>query len=429
MEKHIHMVGIGGIGMSALAQLYVHAGYVVSGSDRADSPIIALLHGKGVSVTLDQAHAAVPEQCDLLVYSDAVPNDNPERMQARERSVRECSYFFALGEVTQTGKTIVVSGTHGKTTTTAMLAKVLVDAGIDPTVICGSIMSEFGSNFRAGRPDLFVVEGCEYMRHFLKLHPTIAVVTNIEFDHTDYYKDVADMQEAFGAFIAKVPQGGAVVANTELPTVRSVLHHTKARVAPYQETTVPALKVPGVFNEENARAAKAAAYALDPELSEETIDVALASFAGTWRRFEYKGITKGGAMVYDDYAHHPTAVAGTITAARETFPDKRIVVAFHPHLYTRTRDFMEEFADALAGADEVLLAPIYAAREEPIDGITSEVLAEKVVARGTPAQAFGSLGEIEMYLTTSYQLQATSLLVTMGAGDIYTVADALVAND
>lgn len=429
MNKHIHMVGIGGIGMSALAQLYVHVGYVVSGSDRADSPIIDLLRGKGVSVTLDQAHAAVPEQCDLVVCSDAVPEDNPERRQAHERGIRACSYYEALGEATAAGTSIVVSGTHGKTTTTAMLAKVLVDAGKNPTVICGSIMSEFGSNFRAGRSDLFVVEGCEYMRHFLNLHPTIAVVTNIEFDHTDYYEDVADMQEAFGAFITRVPEGGVVVANSELPTVRSVLHHAKAKVAPYQETTVPTLQVPGSFNEENAHAAKAAAYALDPELSEEVIDGALAAFTGTWRRFEYKGTTKEGAKVYDDYAHHPTAVAATVRAARDAFPGKRLVVAFHPHLYTRTRDFMDEFATALAGADEVLLAPIYAAREKPIEGVTSEVLAHKTEARGTPAHTFDSLRELESFARSDdCRLTTDTLLITMGAGDIYTVADVLVSN-
>ena len=422
------MVGIGGIGMSALAQLYVHQGCVVSGSDRADSPVIALLREKGVAVVLDQARARVPETCDRLVYSDAVPQDNRERTEARARGIRECSYFVALGEATAAGTSIVISGTHGKTTATAMLAKVLVDAGKDPTVVCGSIMSEFGSNFRAGRPDLFVVEGCEYMRHFLHLHPSIAVVTNIELDHTDYYKDLADMQDAFGAFIARVPQGGAVVANTESEAVKQVLHRADAKVVPYQETTTPPLTVPGTFNGENARAAKAAAFALDPDLDEAMIDASLAAFTGTWRRFEYKGKTAEGATVYDDYAHHPTAVEATIRAAREAFPEKRLVLAFHPHLYSRTRDLMDELAHALSRADEVLLAPIYAARERPIEGVTSEVLAQKIAAHGTPAHTFDSLGELESFARSDdCRLTTDALLITMGAGDIYTVADALVA--
>jgi UDP-N-acetylmuramate--alanine ligase len=421
------MVGIGGIGMSALAQLYASKGIHVSGSDRGESPVIDLLRSRGSEVFKGHDATHMPTETSLVVYSDAVPADNPERVVARERGIRELSYFSALGEATQEGTSIVVSGTHGKTTTTAMLAKILIDTGRNPTVVAGSILSEHGSNFIAGRPDLFVIEGCEYRRHFLELHPTVLVITNIELDHTDYFKDLTDIQNAFREVIARVPQQGAIVTNTDSTTIRSVIADVSVKKVPYQEVQAPTLLAPGVFNTQNAQAAKAAAYAVDPDLHEADVDRALAGFTGTWRRFEYKGVTKEGAVVYDDYAHHPTAVGETLRMIRKEFPDKRILIIFHPHLYSRTRDFMNEFAEALAEADEVVLAPIYAAREAPIEGITSNVLAEKITALGTPAHAFTSLKEIEEHLLSpTSNLKPQTLLLTMGAGDVYMVADALV---
>ncbi len=425
MNTSIYMIGIGGIGMSALAQLYAFLGAHVEGSDRAPSPITDLLVGKGVSVFIGHEADRVRVTTSLVVYSDAVPVDNPERVRARELGIRELSYFEALGEATRAGTSIVVAGTHGKTTTTAMIAKVLVDAGKKPTVIAGSILTEHGSNFVAGSPDLFVIEGCEYRRHFLHLSPDILVITNIELDHTDYYRDLAAVKDAFRELIARVPEQGAVVADTASGTARDVLEGVQ-RITPYQDLTVPTLRVPGDFNCMNARAAKAAAYALDPELSEAALDHSLATFPGTWRRFEYKGVTPSGALVYDDYAHHPTAVAATITMARTTFPDHRIIVAFHPHLFSRTRDFMEEFAAALARADEVLLAPIYAAREAPIPGVTSDALAGRITAQGTPARAFPTLDALTVHLSSP--TPSATLLITMGAGDIYTVGERLVAS-
>lgn len=414
--------------MSALAQLYHVRGSTVTGSDRGDQPTVELLRSKGIAVSLGHASEHVPSTCDLVVYSDAVPEDNPERVRARERGVREVSYFTALGEVTAQGTSIVVTGTHGKTTTTAMLAKVLIEAGAQPTVICGSIMSEYGSNFIAGG-DLFVIEGCEYRRHFLSLTPRILVITNIELDHTDYYRDLDDIVGAFGEMAKKVPDEGIVVCNPLAPHLREVLRGVGASVRAYPSEGVPVLKVPGTFNRENAQAAKAAARAL-AEMgghgSVAGIDASLAAFRGTWRRFEYRGVTKGGTPIYDDYAHHPTAIARTLEMARAEFSDKRIVVVFHPHLFSRTRDLMEGFAEALSKADEVLLAPIYPAREAPIPGVTSEVLVEKVRARGIPAKAFDSFGAIVSSLEAkSDTMQSDTLLITMGAGDVYKVADEL----
>jgi len=423
--RKIHFVGIGGIGMSALAQLFQQQGIEVTGSDAVESPVTDLLQKRGIAVHIGHEVGLVHSELDLLVYSDAIPKSNVERVEARRLGILERSYFEALGEATKQGTSIVVAGTHGKTSTTAMLAKALIDVGKDPTVVAGSILSEYGSNFVAGRSDLYVVEGCEYRRHFLHLHPDILIITNIELDHTDYYKDLADIQHAFCELTEHVPSDGVLVTDTDAPNMQVILSHTQITQVPYQMATIPPLNVPGAFNVQNAQAAKTAAYALDPDLCEADIDASLASFSGTWRRFEYKGVTKQGAIVYDDYAHHPTAVQGTLNMVRKEFSDKKVVVVFHPHLYSRTRDFMDDFADALACADIVLIAPIYAAREQPIDGVTSMVLAERIIARGTPARAFGSLVEIQEYLEKQGILQEGTVLLTMGAGDVYKLSDDL----
>ncbi len=341
-DKKIHFVGIGGMGMSALAQLYKSQGVVVSGSDRDTSPATDLLLSKGIKVEIGHSAENVLEGATLVVYSDAVPEDNPERVKASELGIKELSYFEALGEATKDGTSIVISGTHGKTTTTAMLAKVLIDAGKRPTVVAGSILSEYGSNFVEGVSDLFVIEGCEYRRHFLHLHPDVLVITNIELDHTDYFKNLEDMQDAFREVISLVPENGTVIADTESDVVTSVLHASHAKVVPYQEVAVPKLKTLGEFNRENARSAKAASFALFPDLDEVDIDKSLVNFTGTWRRFEYKGVTKSGATVYDDFAHHPTAVTKTIKMIKDEFKNKQIIVVFHPHLYSRTKTFFNE---------------------------------------------------------------------------------------
>src|SRR3989338_3339302 len=404
IPQNIYMVGIGGIGMSALAQLFKHEGKRVSGSDREESPVTDMLKKQGFKLYFEHDAENVPNDTGLLIYSDAVPEDNPERAAAREKGIPELSYFQALGEVSKKYRTIAVAGTHGKTTTAAMLASILKAAGKEPTAIVGSLVNEWGSNYLAGTSDILVVEACEYKKHFLELHTEVLVITNIEWDHTDYYKTPKEFKAAF-AEVRR--QAKKVIEKDE-----------------YVKELVPDLLLIGEFNKENARAAKATARALFPELENVVIDEALKNFKGVWRRFEYKGKTKEGALVYDDYAHHPTAIRKTLEATRTKFPSKKITVAFHPHLYSRTRDLMNDFAKSLALADEVILAPIYPAREEPILGVTSEALAEKISALGTPARAFSSLDEVrDALLALSYKLQATSLLIPMGAGDIYKVAE------
>jgi len=425
LPKRIYMVGIGGIGMSALAQYLAHTGHSVSGVDREDSPVVALLRGKGIEVSIGAGE--LPKNAGLLIYSDAVPEGNELRTQGRERGVAQLSYFEALGEVSRDARTIAVAGTHGKTTTTGMLAKILLDAQKEPTAIAGSIVRDFsppasGSNFLAGSPGLFVIEACEYRDHVLKLSPEILVITNIELDHTDYFPDLAALQETFGRAIQKVPKNGFVVTNPNDPNIAPVVkkYGSQSALVDYTKEEVPELGLIGEFNRGNARAAAAAARAAFPGIAAGVVMRALAGFKGSWRRFEYKGETPLGALVYDDYAHHPTAIEKTIEAARQKFPDKKIVVAFHPHLYSRTKRFLDDFAAALATADAALIAPIYAAREVPDPGVSSEILARAAQNLGGNVSALDSFDTIR---DTLLKLGKNSLIITMGAGDIYKVAE------
>lgn len=418
---HIHMVGVGGIGMSALAQLLLSQGKQVTGSDRDASPITVLLEEKGVRVTIGHAQNAVPQSTELLIYSDAVPNTNPERELAAMMSIPEMSYFTALGEISRPMRTIAVAGTHGKTTTTAMLAKILDYCDKKPTAVIGSVVKDFGSNFLPGREDLLVVEACEYRDHLLEFSPEILVITNLELDHTDYFPNIEALQETFSKAVANVPAHGCIVANPYDPVVAKVLENAGAPIIDYTTQTVPELKQIGEFNRMNARAAKAAARVAFPHLQEEYTDKALIDFKGSWRRFDYKGETPAGALVYDDYAHHPTAIEKTILAAREQFPERTIVVVFHPHLYSRTRDLFAGFVGALALADRVILAPIYGAREENPNDISSQKLAVAIANMNENVVALPDFDTIRTALlaTTS----GNDLIITMGAGDIYKVAE------
>lgn len=416
IPENIHMVGIGGIGMSALAQLLTHQGKNVTGSDREESPTTRLLEEKGIAVAIGHA-VSIPAETELLIYSDAVQADNPERDAAREKKIEQRSYFEVLGEISKTMRTIAVAGTHGKTTTTGMLTKILADAGERPTAIIGSIVRDFGSNFLPGRDDLFVVEACEYRDHLLELAPEILVITNVELDHTDFFPSLSALQSTFRAAVEKVPENGVIIANPSDPNVATVLKGAKARIIDYTQKAVGSLQLVGEFNRENARAALAAAQAAVPKLSPEEAVHSLSEFKGSWRRFEYKGETPNGALVYDDYAHHPTAVAKTIDGAREKFPDKKIVVAFHPHLYSRTKSFLKEFADALSHADKAIVAPIYAAREKNDPAVSNQILAE---AGAKHVIALDSFDEIRDALLEEKE---GALIITMGAGDIYKVAE------
>ncbi|HUO50647.1 MAG TPA: Mur ligase family protein [Candidatus Paceibacterota bacterium] len=418
MPEKIFMVGVGGIGMSALAQLLAHDGKRVSGADRDESPTVDLLRKKGIAVQTPRSD--VPDDTELLIYSDAVPTGNFERMSAKALGIPEMSYFEALGEISNGKRTIAVAGTHGKTTTTGMLAKILADAGKQPTAIVGSIVRDFESNFLAGDPNLFVVEACEYRDHLLKLSPEILIITNIELDHTDYFPDLDALKKTFRTAAAKVPAHGAIITNPNDPTIADVLTDISVPVIDYTKENVPALGLIGEFNMMNARAAASAARTAFPDIVQGAIDLALADFKGSWRRFEYKGETPSGAIVYDDYAHHPTAIEKTIEGARAKFPGKKIVIAFHPHLYSRTKSLVHEFASALAKADLAIVAPIYAAREEPDPYVSNHTLAEEAAQKGGDVIALDSFDAIRDELL---KFDSSHLIITMGAGDIYKVAE------
>lgn len=422
--------GIGGVGMSALAQLMVAKGNTVIGSDRDASPTTELLENKGVKVLIGQRAENVPKDCDTLVFSDAVPEDHPERVAARDLGIPELSYFQLLGRVSAAYRTVAIAGTHGKTTTTGMLAKILRDAGTMPSAIVGSIVKDFGSNYLPGSSNDLIVEACEYRDHLLELSPNILVITNLEWDHTDYFPTLEAMQQTFRKAILSVPESGAIVTDPSNPNIAPLLEGISAAVVDYTKEPAYALRMPGGFNQDNARAASAAARLVMPTLTDQAIAHALMDFHGTWRRFDYKGELPGGITVYDDYAHHPTAVAETLRALKDKLAKEgkqsRIVAAFHPHLYSRTRDLIDGFARAFGDADEVIIAPIYAAREIDDGSVSAESLAGRIREEGVPAKAASTMEGVRTLIESV--LQPDDTLITMGAGDIYKVADALVGS-
>lgn len=428
-QNSYFFTGIGGIGMSALAQMLLADGNIVSGSDREESPVTHMLEEKGITVHIGQKAENLPEELNLLVYSDAVPEDNPERVAAKERGIAQLSYFQVLGRVSAGKRAVAVAGTHGKTTTTGMLARVLYDAGAKPSAIIGSIVQDFGSNYLQGESDLFVVEACEYRDHLLELTPQVLIITNLEWDHTDYFPTLAALQATFRHAIERVPANGFIITRPDDPNIEPLLENAQAKVIDYTHEPAYMLRLPGSFNQDNARAAAAAARVIMPAIEEHIIVESLADFHGTWRRFQYKGSVLGGVELYDDYAHHPTAITETLHAMREKMAKEgktgRLIAAFHPHLYSRTRDLLDSFARAFSDADEVILAPIYAAREPDDGSISSEILATHIREEGVSARAANSLEDVEILLRG--MVKPGDVIITMGAGDIYKVADNLAA--
>lgn len=420
--QHVHFIGIGGIGISALARLVLHEGKTVSGTNDSESPeTLGALREAGVTISLDTAPKALPE-ADCYVYSDAWPDNFPAVVEAARKTGKPTlSYFEALGAVANRYYLIAVAGAHGKTTTTAMTADVLEAAGLDPTVVVGSLRAKTKSNFRAGKSKYFVVEADEYRRHFLAFTPDILVITNIDADHLDYYKDLADIQDAFYTIASRVPEDGYIVCDTSYAALGTILKDAQAQIIDYRRFIDPmlALRVPGTHNVLNAAAVLAVAHAL--KIEDEVAKLALEDFTGTWRRAEYLGETEKGAVVYDDYAHHPVEIETTLKGFREKFKDKRMVVAFQPHLHSRTKAFFDEFARTLSIADEVLLAPIHEARKEADHSVSSEMLSKTI---GGKARAFDGYEAIASYLEES--AGKGDLIITMGAGAINKVANMII---
>ncbi len=420
--SRIHFIGIGGIGISALANLCVAEGKQVSGTNDNESPAtLDGLRAKGVEISLD---VSVLPPADLYVFSEAWRTLNSSLLeQAVASGVPTINYFDALGLLANDYYLIAVSGSHGKTTTTAMLIDVFEAAGFDPSAVVGSLRAKSRTNYRIGKSKFFIAEACEYRRDFMSLEPDILVITNLEHEHVDYYKDLKSVQAAFRDLALKVPTDGFIVANLGEANVREVLvDDIKATVVDYTKSLDPLrrLKVPGLHNQMNAAAAKAAAALAGIE--DTVSETALANFSGTWRRFEYKGEVNG-AKVYDDYGHHPTEIKATIAGARELYPEAKLKLVYQPHTYSRTHGLFNDFVTALALADEVHLLPIYAAREENESGVSSERLVKEMAKNGHQAKAWPDFDSVTA--TLKADAQSGEVILVMGAGNVTEVADRL----
>jgi UDP-N-acetylmuramate--alanine ligase len=444
--KHIHFVGIGGSGMSGIAEILLSQGFTVSGSDLTESATTEHLASKGAMIFI--GHQAENIQgAEVVVYSSAVrPADNPETKAALERKIPVIRRAEMLSEVSRLKYTLAIAGTHGKTTTTSMCGLVMMKAAMDPTVIVGGRLTGLGgSNARLGSGDWIVLEADEYDRSFLQLLPTIAVVTNIEADHLDIYSDLDDIKGAFTEFANKVPFYGSALVCLDDPGVRDVMPLIKRVIVTYgtsPQCDVRAsnisynersssydltyrgeplgriiLNVPGNHNVLNSLAA--CGVALQCGVPPDVIRQALAEFGGVYRRFEIKGETPAGVLVIDDYAHHPTEIQATLEAARKGW-DRRIVAVFQPHTYTRTRDFYREFATSFDNADVIILMDVYPAREEPIEGVSGRLIADAARDAGHRHVFYAERLEDVAELLTQV-LRPEDILLTMGAGDVWRV--------
>lgn len=431
-EKHVHLIGIGGIGVSAMARMCLLHGAKVSGSDTGSSSgIIDELRALGVKIAPRHEASNIPSECDLVIYTNALSKENPELVEARNRSIRTISYPEALGEMSRGKFVIAVSGSAGKTTTTAILGQILIDAGFEPTIVVGSLAyftDESGkvskTNFFFGRGKYFVVEADEYKRAFLNLSPRILAINNIEPDHLDYYRDLEDLQSAFRELATKVPSNGFIISPPQNSFISPALESAKAVILDYSTARVPKnFPLPGWHNRDNARVAITVGSALGIDIK--VIENSLSKMKSPWRRFEYKGKTKGGALLYDDYAHNPQKVRALIAGVREKFPDKKISVIFQPHLYSRTKELLKEFAGSFAGVDHLVLVPIYGAREAPDSTISHQILGEAIRSSGSVAllEIANSPNEAAGLINLEGE---NTICLTVGAGDIYAVCDLLL---
>lgn len=446
--ERIHFVGIGGIGMSGIAELLLTQGYQVSGSDIKMTDVIRRLEELG-AVVYEGHKAEYADDAHTVVYSSAVKPDNPEVVRGVELKIPVIRRAEMLGELMRMQFSIGVAGTHGKTTTSSMIGHLLVEGGLSPTLIIGGRVHELGTSMRVGDGEYLVAEADEYDRSFLRLFPTVAVITNVEAEHLDTYGHLEPMVEAFVEFANKVPFYGAVVVCLDDSGVRGLIPRIDRALLTYGITSQADLRaddmefegisssfnvtwrgellgrvqlqLPGVHNIRNALASLCVGLHLD--LDPGRLIKALGSFTGVARRFDIRGDFHD-VMVVDDYAHHPTEVAATLKSIRNGF-DRRIVAVFQPHLYTRTRDFAEDFGSALLDSDLLIVTGIYPAREEPINGVSGELVARAARDQGhrnvTYVPEISDLSDL-----LAAMVKAGDIVITMGAGDIWTVAHALV---
>ncbi len=408
-HKKVLLVGVGGIGISALARLLISKGVQVFGINDSESPETLSDIAEKINLQIYRGEATkmdLPDEIEAIVYSTAWEGRAPEFISFLEKlNLPMYSYAQALGLVSRDYKTVAVSGTHGKTTTTAMLSFALEQAGIKHNTIVGSLVDwkdGTKSNFKDGAgSDILVIEACEYKRHFLNFRPFLSLITNVEYDHPDYYKSLDDVKEAFAQF---QKQSKHVIYSTD-----TVVQDIKK--------LLPELSVLGEHNRENAALAVAGAVFLGAD-KEKAIE-GVANFKGAWRRIEYKGKNNKGALVFDDYAHHPTEIKATLSAVRKANPHGRVYAVFEPHMYSRTAELFDEFAHAFELADEVYLAPIYPAREAPIEGITSESLSLAVSKTGKKVTA---LPWESLVSELKNKGGKGDIILCMGAGEMFKLA-------
>ena len=451
---HVYFSGIGGISMSGLARILKSRGFEVSGSDRASSSITDGLAADGIRVFIGQNKENITPDIDLVVFTAAIRPDNPEYIAVMENGIPYINRSVLLGQIMRGYKDpVAVSGTHGKTTTTSMISEIMIEAGTDPTLSIGGILDSIGGNVRIGNSPYFAAEACEYTNSFLDMFPGIGIILDIDADHLDFFKDLADIRRSFRKFAERIPEDGALILNTQIPDYQEICGGLSCDVIlygpdssadywpediSYDEFARPTYTlcsrnsdgtvlrqtittgVPGEHNIFNSMAAAAAADRLG--ISREYTAAALAGYSGTQRRFQILG-TRNGFTVIDDYAHHPTEIAATLRTALNV-PHRELYCVFQSHTYTRTKALMDEFAEALTLADHILLAPIYAARETDNLGISEHTLAEKIEALGHPCMCFESFDEIEKFLLEN--CQSGDLVITMGAGNINEVGKKLV---
>ncbi|MEA4989096.1 MAG: UDP-N-acetylmuramate--L-alanine ligase [Anaerovorax sp.] len=453
--KHVHCIGIGGIGLSAIAEIFLARGYKVSGSDMKESDLTQKLQSLGANIYY-QHEASNIEGVDLVIYSAAVSQDNPELKAAMEQNIITASRAEALGALMNDYETsIAISGTHGKTTTTSMISLILEHSKKDPTILVGGNLSEFNGNVKIGKSDYFVTEACEYMDSFLSLYPKIEIILNIDSDHLDYFKDIDHIVNSFHRFSKLVPKNGLVIAYDANPFVKSILDDLTCNVITfgfndkcdyyaenikfnslgmpsydlYHKNTYLGslqLSVPGEHNIANSLAAAACCHSLDVAIDD--IITTLNTYTGTQRRFDVIGITKNNIRIVDDYAHHPTEIKATLKAA-QNIPHNHLWCLFQPHTYTRTLALFDEFAEAFSDADKVVMAEIYAAREKNIYKISSkELVAEiKRVYPNKEIYYISDFDEIANFVINN--AEENDLVLTMGAGDIYKVAEFILKKD
>lgn len=430
MYSNIYFIGIGGIGMSAIARYYNRKGFKVSGYDKTPSPLTAALEAEGIEVHYEDNTSFVPEDVNgtLVVYTPAIPKDMGELVYVQEKGYRVIKRSRMLGEISRGQRCMAVAGTHGKTTTSTLVSHIFMSSGEGCSAFLGGISKNYDSNLLISGNDVVVAEADEFDRSFLQLFPEIAVITSMDADHLDIYGDEAHIREAFKAFASQV--SGTVIAKYGLDITSE---DTKADIRTYSfgnpdaDFHAEALQdghfnlhypggviedcvvgIPGWVNIENATAAAAIGltYGLDPQKIKE----ALSSFSGVKRRFDLQ-VRKPGCVYIDDYAHHPEEISAALSSIRNTYPGMKLTAVFQPHLYTRTRDFAPEFAQALSKADKLILLNIYPAREEPIPGVSSEMIFNDVTC---PEKILLKREELMDYLSG----EEVQLLVTLGAGDI-----------